>query len=704
MGIILGWLLDALRFICAFIDYVVYTLNAILLRVIFQLANFELVGFYETFEKRIYVILGIFMLFKVTISMITYLVNPDKISDKEQGMSKVVTRIITVLLMLIMLPTFFGLMTELQNKLLPVIPRVIVGTANTLNDESVYSISENMAVTMLQAFVHKKEGCDGYSIGALDDLLGSINDKCKPLSNEYKFDYLPIVSAVVGIIMVYCLFSMAISVAIRSFKLIILRMIAPIPIISYIDPKSSKDGAFSHWTKTFISTWAELFIHLGMLYFVVYIIDFVLSKDAWKGFFTSVSGNGLASIWDGTMLLAFLFVGLLFFAKSAPQFIFDALGIKSKGNFVRMLGMGATALAVGGNISSQFKARNRYDEQNSTKVHGVRNFGASLFSGLASGFNAGNAILSSDKPNLKIGTDKMFQQNASVLGDINAGIRLSDKGKAGITSLFFGTTPLDDMNRDIENAKAKSTTAKQLKEYAIGEGKKKTASIRTDYQFTDADGNKVTQHISLDDWNQAIAFANSSDGDGYVHFANGTKVAAASSLANKIQGDLEERAGNLYSIGVEAGRAYNDNNTDRINELQAELLSSMNMTTDVFESVFANTTLDEDGNTVLSAKIDDAGALDAFRKSLADSLGVKEVEELVHYHQRDNDGNLLYKKNANGEFELDSNGQRIPVTIDLFNNPSDIKKIEKQNQTVSFSIENSEEYAKAKKLYSKKNK
>ena len=43
-----------------------------------------------------------------------------------------------------------------------------------------------------------------------------------------------------------------IDVAKRVFKLIILEVVAPIPIMSLIDPKSSKDGAFSHWLKSLI--------------------------------------------------------------------------------------------------------------------------------------------------------------------------------------------------------------------------------------------------------------------------------------------------------------------------------------------------------------------------------------------------------------------------------------------------------------------
>ena len=69
------------------------------------------------------------------------------------------------------------------------------------------------------------------------------------------------------------------------FKLIILRMIAPIPVISYIEPKSAKDGAFSHWTKTFISTWAELFINLALIYFIVYMIDMLTVSDTWQMYF-----------------------------------------------------------------------------------------------------------------------------------------------------------------------------------------------------------------------------------------------------------------------------------------------------------------------------------------------------------------------------------------------------------------------------------
>lgn len=436
-----NWFINIFRWLFAFLDFVVYSVISILFRTIFNLANFELVGFYEAFEQRVYVILGIFMLFKVTVSLITYLVNPDKISDKEQGIGKIVTRIIMVLVMLIALPTFFSLMTEFQNKLLPVIPRVIVGTANTLGSEDVTGIADNMSLTMIQGFAHRKDGCAVDEISNLSQFLTHINDSCSDGNKTiYAYDYLPIVSTIVGALGVYVLFSLCITVAIRAFKMIILRMIAPVPIISYVDPKSSKDGAFSTWTKTLLSTWGELFILIGMIYFIVYMIDFLLSGEAWKGFFT-----GISNPIDGALLLAFLFIGLLFFAKQAPQFFFDALGIKTKGTFMRMLGMGATALGMGGNVASQFRDRNVENPG-----HSFKNFGASLFSGLASGLEGGHALLSTDKPTWHTGTDQIQKSKAIASSRIEGHSTLGGRLLSGVQSTLGIPTRYETLDNKIK--------------------------------------------------------------------------------------------------------------------------------------------------------------------------------------------------------------------------------------------------------------
>ena len=56
---------------------------------------------------------------------------------------------------------------------------------------------------------------------------------------------MPLIGFVVAIVMTLILLGYCVDIAVRVFKLIILQLIAPIPIISYVDPKASKDVAFN---------------------------------------------------------------------------------------------------------------------------------------------------------------------------------------------------------------------------------------------------------------------------------------------------------------------------------------------------------------------------------------------------------------------------------------------------------------------------
>lgn len=502
-----NWIISTFRTLFAFFDFLVYTIIGFLFRAVFNLANFELYGVYEDIMERVYVILGIFMLFKITISLITYLADPDKISDKQEGISKLITRVIVVMVMLIGLPTFFSLMTEAQNKLIPVIPRVIINSPNVLSSDDVTGISNNLAATMLSGFAHVKDGCNNPGISSPHQILFVVNDSCQSSSgdnsNYYAYDYLPIVSTLTGIIMVYVIFSFCISVAIRAFKLIILRSIAPIPVLSYIDPKSSKDGAFSTWRKTFFSTWLELFINLAIIYFIIYIIDMLLSGDMYKGFFDGVN------FIDGIFLFAFLIIGLLMFAKEAPKFVMDALGIKSKGNFTRMLGMGATAFGGIGAARSALKSRKEYNDKHPYESTGNRfkdglnralRSGAgmaasSAFAGLASVSSGGHALLSTDKPNLTTGYDAQVKSNAARLARLSTGASLAGGVGSLFDNMFSGQTEIDRMELEWKEAeeqlkydKQKNAERKTIIDRASTKGLESLATSTDIVNFTGASG------------------------------------------------------------------------------------------------------------------------------------------------------------------------------------------------------------------------
>ena len=67
---------------------------------------------------KIYALLTVFMVFKVTLSLITYVVNPDDFADKSKGLSKLGTNIIISLSLLVLTPYIFSYAFELQTIIL----------------------------------------------------------------------------------------------------------------------------------------------------------------------------------------------------------------------------------------------------------------------------------------------------------------------------------------------------------------------------------------------------------------------------------------------------------------------------------------------------------------------------------------------------------------------------------------------------------
>lgn len=345
----------ALRDFFAFIDSIAFTVFGWILQVIFDIANADIVqdGVFDSLQNRIYIFLGIFMLFKVTVSLLSYLVSPDKIADKEKGMGKMVTRTVVVLIMLIGFPAVFNLMQSVQEDLLEALPRIIIGrnTSTESTGEEMDGISDSVSWSVFQLSLGEGDAdlmCPDPSdsstcINTVEGAASVISDPADGNNSEFKYQYKIIIGALIAILMTVLLVGIAIDVAIRAFKLLILRMIAPIPIISYIDPKSSKDGAFASWTKLLISTWLDLFIKLGVLYLVLYLLDEIIIQGG-------LSIGATLPFFRRLVLIVFLIIGLFFFAKQAPKFISKALGIKEGGGFGVGLGgvLAGAGAAVGG--------------------------------------------------------------------------------------------------------------------------------------------------------------------------------------------------------------------------------------------------------------------------------------------------------------------------------------------------------------------
>ena len=301
--------------------------------------------------SRIYKLLAVFMIFKVTFSLIMYVVNPDDFADKSKGVSKLITNIVISLTMLVLTPFIFNLAYQFQEIILTknTLGTVILGDVDAENSTIIDSAGEQMAYIAIRPFItpnldyfdcaepyyttidenNKKKTvlskecfgfedvntntdsnatCDKSAVSSdrLQVLCAAVdksNKSDKYLTNEivnnyalglqygshnlllrrntvttfvsskeeeFAFDYVYGISTAVGILILLFLISTCMDVGLRSIKLAFLQSIAPIPILSYVDPKSGKDGMFKKWYQMAFKTYISLFVRILALKFYIH--------------------------------------------------------------------------------------------------------------------------------------------------------------------------------------------------------------------------------------------------------------------------------------------------------------------------------------------------------------------------------------------------------------------------------------------------
>ena len=137
----------------------------------------------------------------------------------------------------------------------------------------------------------------------------------------FLIDYKAPLSTVVAVVVILLLVTFCMDVAVRSIKLSFLQLVYPIPVISFIDPKSGKDGLFKKWYEMCFKTYISLFVRLIALYFGIYIISRV------TGMTDIVNGSRVDDFW----VKIFIIIGVLMFIKQLPK-ILEGLGIKLDGD------------------------------------------------------------------------------------------------------------------------------------------------------------------------------------------------------------------------------------------------------------------------------------------------------------------------------------------------------------------------------------
>lgn len=457
------WVADLIRTFLSLFDRIVYWFIEILISLFDSLSKVQLFnssnsGIFENFSSRLYFLIAIVMIFKVSFSIIQYIINPDSFSDKERGMGKVIQGIILSLVCLVGVRYVFEGAYKLQEAILDshIIEKVTLG----LDDKGMkateqQNLKSQIPAQLLSSFVRPNIDVDGISFDGTtyscnsfkmyekDDLqepfftqcfanladkeqstysiineaglkenvtgnagklyytalkyndysilLDIINTKKDNDNTVFMFDYKFIVSTVAGIFVVIMYLNFCIDLAIRSVKFAFLQLIAPIPIISMVDPKSSKSGMMSKWVKNCINTYIGLFIRIFAVNFVIFVVNIVFN--------TKIIGSSEMDV--NIFAKVVILFGVLLFAKELPKLITDLTGIDLSGNFKmnplsRVPGykaaqttLGATASGLVGGVAGGIAAgvtHGRLGHNGLLTTGGVlRGLGQGMVSGFAGG-------------------------------------------------------------------------------------------------------------------------------------------------------------------------------------------------------------------------------------------------------------------------------------------------------------------------------
>lgn len=378
-------------------------------------------------------------------------------------------------------------------------------------------------------------------------------------SDYFKFTYSPFISTIVAGIFAFILLGFCVDVAIRAVKLSVLRIIAPVPILSYMNPSGGKDGALNSWVKTLTSTYLDLFIRLAVVYFAIFLIMDIISE----GIVINIGFTDNPLI--GGVSTVLIFLGIFFFAKEAPKFFKDMLGLKGEssmfGGIGKALGIGAAGLGIIGSARAGYLASKKADETNEAKTTGFagiwnrgKHLAAGIAGGVAGGYTGLNAAMTAKDHALKSTLDAMGKRNANDIARGANGSTFRGRAWSSMQRLASGQDSYERESSQLGIAKARENAAKDLVSYLEGKGKSKNSSAIVAPQV---EPNFKVVGESVDSYNQKVARAKAAvsrggSGDFTVSYldSSGARHTRTINVNQEIASDIGKK------ITYEAGREW----------------------------------------------------------------------------------------------------------------------------------------------------
>lgn len=332
--------------------------------------------------KRVYVILGVVMLFLIAYSLLKAMVNPNEAAKGKTSPVAIIKNVLISVVLIALIPTIFDFAFGLQSALLTqnTIGKIILGTTSSdlANGDSSTVISNGgrtLAAGVLLAFLHPDYtncdpdgSCSGLVIEVEDEDIpfddfwtdyvegGSLTNITTLSENVVSGDitYYFIISTIAGFYVLYVLLIYCKDIAVRAVKLSVFELIAPVTIFARMVPGEQGKKVFDNWIKATLSTFIEVFIRLALLFFAILIVKIVLQN--FPEMFNAIS-NGGASIVLRLIAQAFIIIGVVAFIKDAPNLIKEITGLDG-GKYGKSLmkGIGMLGASLGGGATAAIRS------------------------------------------------------------------------------------------------------------------------------------------------------------------------------------------------------------------------------------------------------------------------------------------------------------------------------------------------------------
>ena len=329
-----------------------YPLIPDLYNIFYDLASNEYISAKQIrqLSQNIYLIISACMLFALGIKLISAIVNPDLLDDKKKGAKQTFFRCVTAVFLIVLIPMGFNKLYDLQAKVLEdqLIEKIVLGmdTSETSKPGQILAAYGFASFCEPNDTVSSESIADNYNRAMVEDinLIDNLDDAITSKTDgKWDLNYHPILSPAAGFFIVYEMIVVCMDIALRSIKLALLQLLAPIIICAYV---IAGNDILQKWAKEVLSTFALLFLKIAMISFMIFGLSIL--PNFLKSIEETADGEGHGFFYKG-IIRVFVIIGLFQLIKQLPDIINKIFGTNMKyrggirGRLGEMQGIGEMA-------------------------------------------------------------------------------------------------------------------------------------------------------------------------------------------------------------------------------------------------------------------------------------------------------------------------------------------------------------------------